>query len=301
MGVTAAVLTSPLRCVPRNGSLEAAEPDSNPGRSLPAGNLHATCLLQPRGTFTTSGQHSSMAAKGFKDKSAQGLPPTRMAWSQAHMPWGSRSHPGASISSWSWRKVIWQRPSKAPGGTITATSDEGQDDHPLPELSRAQSSPHRARTGFGQSLHCSRPPCYRGTSVPPLRGAGENKKYCEIFSRRASLRTDISVKLTPKMPGPWTRHMGHRARLEKHHHCIYCPSVSTLPHQSWAHTVYTSFMRLSLSTAPASHEDKQLAQGCTARKARPALSPWAALTDAQSWGHAHGKRRAVWGDAHHVL
>lgn len=187
-----------------------------------------------------------------RDWLPQGWPGTKLTWPHRG-PWGSRSHPGASISSRSWRKAIWQRPSKAPGGTITATSDEGRDDHPLPELSRARSSPHGARTGLGQSLHCSRPPCYRGTSVPPLRGAGENKKYCEIFSRRASLRTDIGVKLTPKMPGPWTRHMGHRARLEKRHHCIYRPSVSTLPHQSWAHMVYTCFMRLSLSTAPASH------------------------------------------------
>ena len=80
------LLSSQAACVcPGNGNPEAAEPDSNPGRSLPASLLHATCLLQARGTFTTSGQHSSRAAKGPKDNSAQGLDPTRLAQSQALM------------------------------------------------------------------------------------------------------------------------------------------------------------------------------------------------------------------------
>ena len=98
---------------PRTQRQEAAEGDSNPGKSLSAGNLLATCLLQPRGSFTTSRQHSSRPAEGSKDNSAQGRgpnppgPPTRTAWSQAahtasQRALGTKRPPGAPGSGQSW-------------------------------------------------------------------------------------------------------------------------------------------------------------------------------------------------------
>lgn len=261
---------------------------SNPEAPSPLpGNTAQGLLRDPRTTVP-------------RDWRPQGWPGPKLTWPHSG-PWGSRSHPGASVSNQSWREAIWQRPSKAPGGTITATSDEGRDDHPLPELSRAQSSPHGARTGLGQSLHCSRPPCYRATSIPPLRGAGENKKYCEIFSRRASLRTDIGVKLTPKMPGPgtstWVTERGWKSAITASIVQVHQPSTPI----TGPHGLHLFHEILSFHCPCLTHEDKQLTQRCTGSKARPALSSWAALTDAQSGGHAQGKRRTVWEDTHCVL
>lgn len=183
---------------PRTQRQEAAEADSNPGKSLPAGNLHATCLLQPRGSFTTSGQRSSRPAEGSKDNSAQGRGPNPpgpappRGWpgpkqlTRPHRgPWGPRgplelqAQVSPGCPGWSRVEAIWERPSKAPGGTTTATSSEVWGDHPLPELSRAQSSTHGARAGLSQSPHCSRPLCCRSTSVPPPHGVGGDEKYLE--------------------------------------------------------------------------------------------------------------------------
>ena len=71
--------------------------------------------------------------------------------------------------------------------------------------------------------------------------------------------------------------------------CINPPMPITGPQG-----LYSFHEILSFHCPCLTHEDQQLAQRRTGRKARPALSPWAALTDAQSWGHAQGKRRAVW-------
>ena len=232
MGVTAAILTSPLRCVPRNGSLEAAEPNSNPGRSLPAGNLHATRLLQPRGTFTTPGQHSSMAAKGFKDKSAQGLAPTRTARSQAHMPWGSRSHPGASISSRSWRKVIWQRPSKA-----RAKPQEAQSQPPVMRagmttlsLNSAGLSPHPTGQGLALANHFTAPGLHVTEAHLSLLCVVQGKIRSTVKSfteEQASGQTSVSSshpKCLAHGPGTWVTEQGWKSAITASIVQVYQPS-----------------------------------------------------------------------------
>lgn len=180
---------------PRTQRQEAAEADSNPGKSL---------LLV---TSTPHAFSSPEAPSPLPGSAAQGLlrdprttaprdgvptlqdpPPLRMAWSQAahtasQRALGTKRPPGAPGSGQSclpWVvgvEAIWERPSKAPGGTTTATSSEVWGDHPLPELSRAQSSTHGARAGLSQSPHCSRPLCCRSTSVPPPHGVGGDEKY----------------------------------------------------------------------------------------------------------------------------
>lgn len=168
---------------------------------------------------------------------------------------------------------------------------------------KAGLSPHPMGPGLASANHFTAPGLHvtepRLSLLCVVQGKIRNtvKSFPE---ERASGQTSVSSSHPKCLPMNQAHgsqsEAGKAPSLHLWSKCINPPMPITGPHG-----LHLSHETLSFHCPCLTHEDKQLAQGCTGSKARPALGPWAALTDAQSWGHAQGKRRAVSEDAHCVL